>query len=396
LFEPSKVLCVTGKVLFVTGKTAAGPSETFFVADKVLSVRQQNLGCAGQGLAHDAQTLVRRSQNLAGGAQKLLCGNKGAEFFCDCLRPRKGQDQPMAKDTGKGSRKGAATKRTRARKPKGCDYPELETKRALPSINRARSAQFAALSESVWRASLQLQPIVSQMQSTFAEALKGFDLRASAEGFKRYEAAFGEQLRILAQNGWYISWRHTPLASIFPFAALFRDGHTEEGHRRLCSHFAECLTAVESSLASEFPRRAAILKKAFEAHGRGDYELSIPVFLSQADGISKEVFGASIYSRRKSNVDSRRDFIATIAEQRMERDFLEVALILTPLNASERDRALLQDALNRHEILHGVNTSYASTANSLKAVSWLQYVAEFYHADTTATIRRRSIHTART
>jgi hypothetical protein len=67
---------------------------------------------------------------------------------------------------------------------------------------------------------------------------------------------------------------------------------------------------------------------------------------------------------------------------------LELALLPIPLNVSERNPLLLEGALNRHEVLHGVDTSYATARNSLRAVSWLQYVALFSERDEVATARK--------
>lgn len=236
-----------------------------------------------------------------------------------------------------------------------------------------RTAERQKLTKSIIDISRQLQ----KAQSRWTQALKGIDLLAIADGMKRFEAHFGDQLSVLAQHGWYISWWYTPLAWIYPLAALFREGRIKEGDRKLCDHFAECLPKIEAHLVDTFPARATILTKAFEAHRRGEYELSIPAFLSQADGMGNDVLGTSVYSRRPKSIESVRNYIDGVASQRIERDMLEVVLLLTPLNASERDMSLFREAFNRHEILHGINTSYATDRNSFRAISWLQYVASF-------------------
>lgn len=42
---------------------------------------------------------------------------------------------------------------------------------------------------------------------------------------------------------------------------------------------------ITSTLKTAFPPRAKIIESAFAAHARGEYELCIPVFFAQADGI---------------------------------------------------------------------------------------------------------------
>ncbi len=45
-----------------------------------------------------------------------------------------------------------------------------------------------------------------------------------------------------------------------------------------------------------------------------------------------------------------------------------------PINASEKDRPKGTDALNRHEVLHGIALDYDTAINSHKAVSLVNYV----------------------
>ena len=103
------------------------------------------------------------------------------------------------------------------------------------------------------------------------------DLVRAAKLLPQFKAGLPEQLKTLAENGWFISGLHTPLATIYPLALLFQTGRVEEGHQALCWHFNEALSSIENDLVEDFPNRAQILGKAFAAHRAGDYELSIPV-----------------------------------------------------------------------------------------------------------------------
>jgi len=114
-------------------------------------------------------------------------------------------------------------------------------------------------------------------------------LRAATAGRPK----FNKPLKTLAENGWFISWWNTPVAWIYPLARLFESGQTEHANRRLRNHFAEQIVSIECRLRKQFPRRAAVLQKAFAAHRSRDYELAIPVFLIQADGIAREIIGGT-------------------------------------------------------------------------------------------------------
>jgi hypothetical protein len=188
---------------------------------------------------------------------------------------------------------------------------------------------------------------------------------------------FNEPLKTLAENGWFISWWNTPVAWIYPLARLFESGQTERANRRLRNHFVEQTASIESRLRKQFPRRVAVLRKAFAAHRSRDYELAIPVFLIQADGIARKIIGGDVYSRQPGKRQKLKTFVESISFDELQKDVIELILLAMPLNASTGDSMLIKGVLARHEILHGTQTKYASATNSYRAISWLQYVAAF-------------------
>ncbi len=202
-----------------------------------------------------------------------------------------------------------------------------------------------------------------------------------AEGMRRFAAGFPEQTCILAQNGWFISSWHTPLAaSIYRVAHLFKTGSITEGHKLMCVRFSRIRQRIEDNLTNSFPKRRRILQKAFQAHDAGDYELSVPVFLAQADGIAAEILGVSFYSRDRNKVREMGQKIKRIATDGLNEFLLNLALEEWPLTASPRSPVYRQGELNRHEVLHGIDTHYAKELNSFRAMSRLQYAALFYEA----------------
>lgn len=211
------------------------------------------------------------------------------------------------------------------------------------------------------------------------EPLRAAFLRNATRGRQTYS----HQLKTLAQNGWFISAWNTPLAWLNPLATLFNIGQKEEANRRLRAHFNQQADGIEASLAKIYPKRRVILGKAFRAHRHRNYELCIPVFLAQADGIAREIIGIerfSIYSRRATKLESLKQFVGSIIIDELQREVLELVLIEMPLNVSTGHSTLVRGALNRHEILHGIETKYASATNSCRSISWLQYVAHFEEA----------------
>jgi len=157
---------------------------------------------------------------------------------------------------------------------------------------------------------------------------------------------------------------------------LYPDGKITAADEAMLQLFSGCLDEIERKLVKGFPPRETILRKAFEAHRNLNYELSVPVMLSQADGMGCEIFGVwSIYAERE------RLKLNTFVEAEIERELLPayLALIgsLLPINASRDERLRYPNAMNRNSILHGENISYANPIDAHKAVSWIQYVGSF-------------------
>ncbi len=202
-----------------------------------------------------------------------------------------------------------------------------------------------------------------------------------AESFHRFRTGLPNKLKSLAMQGWFIYGFRTPSRAIYPIASLIEAGRIDEANQAMCSHFNNVLSDIESDLMKRFPKRAAILKKAFAAHRAGDYELSIPVMLAQADGIAHDTIGKniprfSIYTQfepKKKEIKKAIDQFG--GEALLGSAIVDVLLIKMPLNASESDAELIKGVLNRNQILHGVDTDYATLTDSCRAISWLDYVS---------------------
>jgi hypothetical protein len=142
-------------------------------------------------------------------------------------------------------------------------------------------------------------------------------------------------------------------------------------------------------VTTHWPQRKTLLGDAFEAHKNGLYTLSIPVFLSQADGMAFNILqafvftdhnGAKISDKAKELIDAETEnhelmcsFVGILLEEHTIRT-----------STKNRDERRLSGApispLNRHGVLHGIDLDYATEANSLRAISLLSlltYVREF-------------------
>lgn len=175
-------------------------------------------------------------------------------------------------------------------------------------------------------------------------------------------------IMILANEGWFIE-AETPLE------LLFKTEHKtiDEVENLFILHYENNLDSIEKRLVERFPSRASILKKAFSAHRIEMYELTIPIFLIQSDGICFDLTQCHyFYQKHKLN-----NYLDSNLTDSFINEFLKPLKEKIPLSQTEKERGENFNKLNRHTILHGECTNYANKTNSLKVISFMAYLIEF-------------------
>lgn len=124
-------------------------------------------------------------------------------------------------------------------------------------------------------------------------------------------------------------------------------------------------------------KRYPILEKAFKSHKKGEFELSIPVFLSQIEGLFFDLTSKEIFSkgRGEKKENTAREWLNS-----KKNDIAFLLAILEPLRENENITANFSESenypnvLNRNKILHGRDLNYSSELNSYKAISLLSFI----------------------
>jgi len=179
-----------------------------------------------------------------------------------------------------------------------------------------------------------------------------------------------EGFEVLVENGWY-AFADMSARDVRSIADQFQDDPIAAGER-IAQWVRDRVDQVEADLAFEFPDRRAILANAFAAHREGTFNLSVPVFLAQADGIWLERCGHNLFDG---------DISATVAAALGDRvrDGVIDRLLRTltsrewKLRRSKGGRGPSFSDLNRHQVLHGEATDYGTEENSLKAIAMLHF-----------------------
>jgi hypothetical protein len=115
--------------------------------------------------------------------------------------------------------------------------------------------------------------------------------------------------------------------------------------------------------------RVSLIEKAIAHHQAGAYEASIPIFLAQIDGMSRDLTGASFFS--KANHDPYLDD-ETLAG--MESN-LPVVRGVFSIDVKESGS---YGSVSRHGVLHGRDLAYANRVNSTKTIVLVAALAEYF------------------
>ena len=224
----------------------------------------------------------------------------------------------------------------------------------------------------------QQRQITEQQQKQFAESWRQFE-----EQFRRFSNEFAEQLRRLneeipeglqrlGEEGWFLD-PEMPASLLQKIERLF-DEHPDEIAEGLSHFFRTRLDVIEEALIDSYPHRGHLFQQAFEAHREGKYGLSIPVFLTQADGIFWERTPERQNLFRSGQRESAcNEYVSQISDTYILA-YLHPLSIILPLWTTQNERDDSFVGLNRHQVLHGESVDYGTEQNSLKAISLLSYL----------------------
>ncbi|WP_418185595.1 hypothetical protein ACNSOS_01005 [Aliarcobacter vitoriensis] len=214
-----------------------------------------------------------------------------------------------------------------------------------------------------------LKPL-SDFQNTlnnFSNVFKGItsDLQ---KNFEELPEKLKSSIMILANEGWFVS-------NDISLQLLLEINHKQidEIEEELILYYEEKLDLIQAKLIETFPNRASILSNAFDAHKNEMYELSVPVFLIQADGICLDLINRNFFGKR-DNEKYFEDYIKSNVSGAITEEFLRPLKEKIPLVQNEKQRSENFNKLNRHLILHGGCTDYANKINSLKSISFISYL----------------------
>ena len=137
----------------------------------------------------------------------------------------------------------------------------------------------------------------------------------------------------------------------------------------MINFYRENKSKLVKQIIKKHPEREIILNEALKAHSKKMYNSSTILFLSQADGISDaKIFRGSKVFKNNIDMKDNHSIINLIGKE-------------TALNVDTRkeDKTNYFTNLNRHGVMHGLEVNYGTEVNSLKALSFLCFITDFYN-----------------
>lgn len=170
-------------------------------------------------------------------------------------------------------------------------------------------------------------------------------------------------------NGWYYT-------GILPINAieLLEEGR-KEFNNSLSQFYEEYSDMMFDRIEESFPHRKHILSKVKMAHNNKDFELSIPVMLTQADGIAFELFNEGLFSKdRESKLPRTKNQQQVLFEE----DSLMDLIYVTQLSMVGQLNKTIETPkfFNRHLVLHGKDINYNRKQNSIRCLVMLYFLSE--------------------
>jgi len=214
----------------------------------------------------------------------------------------------------------------------------------------------------------QIVDFKSSMQGIISPAFEQFN-----KSFHELPPRIKEALLLLGTHGWYMDEEWT-IPDLYQLIKGLSSGNIVEAEHALIEHFESRTDDIEKSIVKRFPQREKIIRSAFNAHRREEYELSIPVILAQTDGICKELVNEFLFMKEDRKPCTAK-YVERIVSDTFEAAFLSPLAQTLPIGASERERPEGFNGLNRHMVMHGESLDYGNKTNSLKAISLINYVA---------------------
>lgn len=194
------------------------------------------------------------------------------------------------------------------------------------------------------------------------------------ERLKEYAEKTPEYFLLIAQYGWFIDL-DSELNFASKIAYRIQNDEIEKANELLVEYYKTNIDEIFKSLIKRHPNRKEIFEEILYSFKNNNHFTLIPTVLTQVDGICFD------FTKKKFFIKDNKYLPQVTSElEEVAGKFLVLYLSplqnQTPIMVREQDIHKFNCHLNRHEILHGINTNYGIEINSLKVISLLKYISD--------------------
>lgn len=168
-----------------------------------------------------------------------------------------------------------------------------------------------------------------------------------------------------AKNGWFISYQLSDYDRNRYFNIV--DDYDYDGIKLFIHQYT---TEIINDIIERNQLRKSFLLAALDAHNNKNYILSIPIFLSHADGIMQEKLKISPFLKK----DKTKGYDRNIKPLKEQENFQLLQAFFPTMYIPDDNNEF--GTFNRNAILHGdmSKSDYPTEENSLKAISFISYI----------------------
>lgn len=237
------------------------------------------------------------------------------------------------------------------------------------ALDRLRAVQEAAAVQAF--AQLRLDDLYQQLERNWVNspAARAFDGLQSLLRDVDWEELWkrdSEALAASTREGWFLQPEHQYDVT----DRVFEVKDDPQGIEAVFVQTLEPLVAVIiERISKAHPIRQHVLNEGLALYREGRYLAAIPLFLSTADGIAYEVAGQSAFSV-KGKKTTLAKWVAEQPGDEERRQYMDYLAEPHPLTSPSGKRKF-----SRHGVQHGVDVTYGTKANCLRAISFVGFVA---------------------
>ncbi|MHA6281180.1 hypothetical protein ACXYMT_13445 [Salinimicrobium sp. CAU 1759] len=207
-----------------------------------------------------------------------------------------------------------------------------------------------------------------------------------AESIKILQEEAPGSLIELSKYGWYLGYDSLPKTPI-ELNRKLKNGDEKEVDEFLSEYYQKELSLVERRLIKRNPARKKLIEEGFHNHRKKNYYSSITLLLTQADGLCYDRAN-KFYFQNDSDLKKAKIFRPAIHSELAKDEGMFFKTFLAPMNNPSAINELIKNIenfpvrLNRHEIIHGIDIEFGTEINSLKTISFLNYLNDVLHDKT--------------